>query len=308
VIGRSIALLVMGVFLVNGETINAAATGMAALIWDAVCCLAFILIWNAYPKAMPVWTQRGFKALGVLILLVLAFIYRGGEDGHLVRFAPQWWGILGLIGWSYLVTALVTIFARGRLVVLIAAWIVFSLLSLAWAAKWVPAPLHIIPEAIIGGTLTALSLGGVVIARLFQIFQGKNENLRMTLLFVIIAALLICLSLYTRQFWGLSKLAATPAWLFLCSAFTLIAFTALYWFSDIARNGHWFNPVKPAGTDTLLCYLMPYFLYTVIAMARFEWPEPLLTGGMGLIKSLLFALICVWVAGGLRKIGIRLKL
>lgn len=308
VIGRSIALLVMGVFLVNGETINAAATGMAAIIWDAVCCVAFILVWNTYPKTLPIWAQRSLKGLGVLILLALAFLYRGEEDGQLVRFAPQWWGILGLIGWSYLVTALVTVFARGRLMLLIAAWAAFSLLSVAWAAEQVPAPLHILPEAIIGGTLTALSLGGVVIARLFQLFQGKSDNLRMTLLFAIIAAILICLSLYTRSFWGLSKLAATPAWLFLCSAFTLIAFTALYWLSDIARKAYWFNPVKPAGTDTLLCYLMPYFLYTVIDLAHIELPDALTTGGPGLIKSLLFALICVWAAAGLRKIGIRLKL
>jgi predicted acyltransferase len=308
VVGRSIALLVMGVFLVNGETINARTTGMEAVVWDAVCCVAFILIWNAYPKTMPVWGQRSLKALGVLILLVLAFIYRGGADDHLVYFAPQWWGILGLIGWAYLVSALVSIFARGRLIILIAGWAAFSLLSLAWAAKLVPAPLHILPEPIIDGTMTALVLGGVVIARLFQIFQNKNENLRMTLVFAVIAVLLVCLSLYTRPFWGLSKLAATPAWLFLCSAFTLIAFMALYWLSDIARKGHWFNPVKPAGTDTLLCYLMPAFLYLAIDLAHIELPDPLLTGGVGLAKSLLFALICVWVAGGLRKIGFRLKL
>lgn len=307
VIGRSVALLVMGVFFVNGETINA-ATGMDAVIWNAVCCIAFILIWNAYPKVMPVWMQRSLKVLGITMLLALAFIYRGGDDGHLVRFAPHWWGILGLIGWSYLVTALMTIFARGRLDILIGAWVAFSLLSLVWAAELVPTPLHSIPEPIIDGTMTALSLGGVVIARLFQIFRNKNENLRMTFVFAVIAVLLICLSLYTRQFWGLSKLAATPAWLFLCSAFTLMAFMVLYWLSDIARKEHWFNPVKRAGTDTLLCYLIPSFLYLAMDMVQLELPDPLLTGGLGLIKSLLFALICVWVTGGLGKLGIRLRL
>jgi predicted acyltransferase len=308
VIGRSIALLVMGVFFVNGETINAGATGMAAIIWDAICCVAFILIWNAYPKTTPLWLQRSLKALGILILLCLAFIYRGGEDAHLERFAPHWWGILGLIGWSYLITALVTIFARGHLPILIGAWVAFSLLSLAWAAKLVPAPFHVIPEPIIDGTMTALSLGGVVIARLFQIFRSQNQNLRMTLVFAVIAVLLVCLSLYTRQFWGLSKLSASPAWLFLCSAFTLIAFTTLYWLSDVARKAHWFNPVKTAGSDTLLCYLMPAFVYLAMDMIHLEVPDLWLTGGIGLIKSLLFALVCVWLAGGLRRIGIRLKL
>jgi hypothetical protein len=34
----------------------------------------------------------------------------------------------------------------------------------------------------------------------------------------------------------------------------------------------------------------------------------LLTGGIGLLQSFLFALLCVWVAGRLSKLGIRLKL
>src|SRR5687768_3748868 len=46
VLWRTLALLVMGVFLVNGETFNANATGMARHFWNPICCLCFILIWN----------------------------------------------------------------------------------------------------------------------------------------------------------------------------------------------------------------------------------------------------------------------
>jgi hypothetical protein len=94
---RSVALLVMGVFLVNGESFNAEATGMAEILWDPLCCLSFILIWNNYPVSMKkslVWTLR---VAGILTLLTLSIIYRGGEEGSLY-FAPHWWGILGLIG------------------------------------------------------------------------------------------------------------------------------------------------------------------------------------------------------------------
>src|SRR5688572_2415918 len=44
VLWRTLALLVMGVFLVNGETFNANATGMARHFWNPICCLCFILI------------------------------------------------------------------------------------------------------------------------------------------------------------------------------------------------------------------------------------------------------------------------
>jgi heparan-alpha-glucosaminide N-acetyltransferase len=307
-LNRSIALLVMGVFLVNGETINPEATGVSAILWDVLCSTAFILIWNSYPATLPKVLPRGLKALGIVSLLGLAFVYRGGEAGHLVHFGPQWWGILGLIGWAYLVAALVVIAARGRLSILIAAWAAFSALSLFYAAKLVPPPLHLIPEPIIDGTMTALSLGGVVTARLFQLFQRKDQTLRMTIVFAVIAAVLIGLSLWTRPYWGLSKLAATPAWLFLCSALTLLAFLAIYWLSDIAGKHHCFNPIRAAGTDTLLCYLMPLFLYALMDLIGLDLPAALLTGGPGLIKSLIFALLCVWATAALRHLGVRLKL
>ena len=46
VLVRTIALLVMGVFLVNGETINETATGMRSFQYYSLCCFSFILIWN----------------------------------------------------------------------------------------------------------------------------------------------------------------------------------------------------------------------------------------------------------------------
>jgi hypothetical protein len=55
----------------------------------------------------------------------------------------------------------------------------------------------------------------------------------------------------------LAKLGATPAWLFLCSAFTILAFTVIYWVADVMGKAKWFDLIKPAGTGTLLCYLNP---------------------------------------------------
>src|SRR5688500_9025805 len=46
VVERSIGLLVMGLFLVNGEHLNAEATGISRGVWNIICCTCFILIWN----------------------------------------------------------------------------------------------------------------------------------------------------------------------------------------------------------------------------------------------------------------------
>lgn len=310
VLVRSIALLVMGVFLVNGETINAEATGIPRFLWYPLTCLSFILIWNIYPKQANRYLVFAAKAVGILTLMVLAFIYRGGEDSQLNQFAPQWWGILGLIGWSYFAAGLITVFSKNNFWVILGAWIFFSLLSMVNKAGYIPRDsiVSFIPGAILGGTLPGLTIGGVLTAIIFKYFRKRNENLKMTLAFISFAALLIALSVITRPYWKLAKLGATPAWLFLCSAFTLLTFTAVYWIADVKGKSGWFNIIRPAGTDTLLCYLIPYFLYAIISATNFHWPDPVITGSVGLVKSFLLALFCVFITGWLNKAGVRLKL
>ncbi|GAB3797409.1 hypothetical protein GCM10028819_16530 [Spirosoma humi] len=305
VLMRTVALLVMGVFLVNGESIDESATGLPRLVWNVLACGCFILLWNAYPRTANKWIVLAAKLIALSLLVTLAIVYRGENNS---RFAPHWWGILGLIGWSYLGAALVTVFAHNRLVILVAAWVGFALLSMLDAAHVLPEAISIIPSAISGGTLVGLTMGGVVISTLFQQYRRQGDNKRMTLLFIGISLGLIALSVYTRTFWGLSKLGATPAWLFLCSAFTILAFTGIYWLVDVNEKANWFNGIKPAGTDTLLCYLIPYFAYAFTTLLNLQLPDALLTGGVGLLKSVLFALLCVWITGRLNKIGVRLKL
>ena len=130
----------------------------------------------------------------------------------------------------------------------------------------------------------------------------------MAIVFAAFAALLVILSVITRPYWKLAKLGATPAWLFLCSAFTLLAFLAVYWIADVKRKAAWFRAIRPAGTDTLLCYLVPYFVYAILRVTNTHLPDPIITGAIGLVKSLLLALLCVYITGLLNKAGVRLKL
>ncbi|MDZ4709022.1 MAG: DUF5009 domain-containing protein [Saprospiraceae bacterium] len=306
---RTIALLIMGVFLVNGESYNAEATGMPRLFWNPICCLCFILIWNAYPAKANKSLIFGLKAAGIITLLAMAFIYRGGKDPEIYRFSTHWWGILGLIGWSYLAGALVVVIAKNRLWVLLLGWAFFAVLSMMAKAKLFSVPfLSFIPDAISGGTLAGLTMGGIVASQVFRYFRERKDNRTMTLVYSGAILMLVLLSILTRPYWGLTKLGATPAWLFLCSAFTLGAFVIIYWVSDVYGKTNWFNVVKPAGRDTLLCYLMPYFVYFLFRVLQLKWPEVLITGGIGLLKSLLLALLCVWLTKSLNRLGVRLKL
>ncbi len=308
VVIRAIALLVMGVFLVNGETFNAEATGMARYLWNPICCICFILLWNSYPKTMNPNLIYSLKGMAIAVLIVFAFIYRGGSEGNIERFAPQWWGILGLIGWAYLASGLITVFVKNRFYIIIGAWIFFAVLSMLSHSNLIPAVFSFIPNAILGGTLTGLTLGGVLTAMIFQYFRNITDNRTLTIVLITFSVVLIVASVLTRPYWGLAKLGATPAWLFLCSAFTILAFLSIYWLADVFGKVNWFSFIKPAGTDTLLCYLIPYFAYATTRVLGIHLPEVILIGGIGLVKSLLFALLCVVITGGLNRLGVKLKL
>jgi heparan-alpha-glucosaminide N-acetyltransferase len=307
---RSLTLLIMGVFLVNGETYNTAATGIPKYYYTVLSCLSFILIWNSYPEKMKKYIPIVARAVAVVILVVLAIVYRGGHDNNVQRFAPQWWGILGLIGWAYLASALVTLTAKDRFYIVLAGWLFFSILSMVYKAGFIPrhSVISFIPNAILGGTLTGLTMGGVLTSVIFRYFVSRKQNGRLTLVLLLFSALLIILSVITHPYWGLAKLGATPAWLFLCSAITILAFLAIYWLADVKGISKWFILIKPAGTATILCYLVPYFVYSLRQILGVRLPEVLISGGVGLFKSFLYALFCVYLTGVLIRLGVKMKL
>jgi heparan-alpha-glucosaminide N-acetyltransferase len=114
---RTIGLLVLGVFMVNLESLNSAATGMSYSWWMLLLFIAAILVWNQYPNAAGL--KRIMVALlrfiGVIILIILVVIYRGGEGDQVHWMQTSWWGILGLIGWVYLTCCAVYFLFRKNL-------------------------------------------------------------------------------------------------------------------------------------------------------------------------------------------------
>lgn len=70
--------------------------------------IVFFLIWNVYPhtEGTGKYVFRGMKILGI-ILLAFLIIYK---DVHVSPFQQGWWDILGLIGWTYAVCAVIYLF------------------------------------------------------------------------------------------------------------------------------------------------------------------------------------------------------
>jgi predicted acyltransferase len=310
IILRTIALLVMGLFLVNGEYINEMATGMKRVVWNCISCTCFILIWNAWPAKMNRWIVWSLRAIAVLVLLLLAWIYRGNEGENVSGFVTRWWGILGLIGWAYFASALIFTFSRNNFFVITLAWLLFIFLCIASHAGWLPNDglIRTILSPLGDGSMPAFVTGGVLTTMLFLHFRNRNENKRLFTFLFLLALLLLAAGFFARTFWGISKIRATPAWVLICSGITIIVFMIIYWLSDLKAKSGWFTIIKPAGTNTLLCYLLPYYAYAIVVLLQLSLPGIMLTGTIGLIKSIVFSLLIVIIAGWLGKAGIKLKL
>ena len=119
---RSASLLFVGVIMVNSSSYNAQATGLSKSLWFLLAMLAVVALWNIYPADAPQEKRRLFMGLRILAGLVLAgllVVFRGENSAkEIVWLQHSWWGILGLIGWAYLVCCLAYLAFRGSSVAL----------------------------------------------------------------------------------------------------------------------------------------------------------------------------------------------
>ena len=299
---RSFALLVMGVFTVNINNLNVEASGLSREAFQILMVIGFFLIWNVYPKSenRKKYLYLGMQLTGVLLLILLVYFFKGGMDG-MGLMTPQWWGILGLIGWTYLITAPIYLFARKSPVLLLLFWFLFTLLNIAEHAHWLHTP---IPG---GGAFQGFAFAGIAASLLTDRADTKGKRQKLPFLYIGIGILLLLAGFALRNFFIISKIQATPTWVFLCNAIAFGFFAVIYFVVDMKGKGNWFNLIKPAGTSTLTCYLIPYVYYSLATFA-FTLPLFLKTGAVGLLKSFVYALIVIGITALLGKLKIKLKI
>ncbi len=306
ILWRTAALLIMGLFTVNIGHLDPIETGMTSSCFMLLMVFAFFLIWNVYPKTDD-WKDNLFivmKIVGIIILVYLFVIYEGknGED-----FAPRWWGILGLIGWTYVLSASIHLITRENLLynsIALIILIAFSLLSAAGIFQGWPIINQIPSQA----TLYAFGMAGVYAGVFMRKHASKDNPKYFFIVMTAIGVVSLIIAIITHQFWIISKIQATPTWFFYCCAIFFPLFAFVFWLTDIKGKSNWFDIIKPAGTVTLTCYIIPYAWYSLQTMIGFNYPDWMMTGIAGIIKSLLFSLAIIGIAWLLMKAKIRLKI
>lgn len=307
IVARTIALLIMGLFLVNSEGYADNAI-LSKDVWMILLVVAFFLIWMAYKKP-ELLVVKLLKAGGVLLLVILAALYKTESGNGITAMGVHWWGILGLIGWAYFIASCVYLFSAGKPMFQVLALVFFMFFSCASHLGWL-VPIESIKKYVWiagDGSMPAFSMAGIITSISYRNLSSSNKKFWIQM--ILFGVILIAFGLLTRPVWGISKIRATPSWTAICSGIGVLGFLVMVYISDIRKAVTWYGYVKSAGTSTLTCYLIPYIHYALIGLLGLsQVPDVLRTGVPGLLKSLIYALLIVSVAGLLQKRNIRLKI
>ncbi len=127
VILRSLALLAIGILMVNGESASYDTPGWSPTQWGYTMFLSAIFAFASIspPKAGAAsarfWriVSICLRGLGFVGMFYCALTFHGRHGKPILAFHPfhlntSWYGILGIIGWAYLVAASVYLVFRNH--------------------------------------------------------------------------------------------------------------------------------------------------------------------------------------------------
>jgi heparan-alpha-glucosaminide N-acetyltransferase len=311
VLSRSFALLVMGIYAVNYEEYYTGHTVIGKFAWLLLATIAFFFIWLNYPSDWSGTRKWALRFVGILLLVVLAVIYKGGTPEHPAWMRTHWYGILGLIGWAYLFAALLYLAIRDRLLPLTIAALFFLGLSIASSAGWLGKVIAYKEWMWFGdsGGLVAFTLAGVLTAIFYSRWTGQGRGAKSLVVIALLAPVLLVAGFVLRPLGGIAKLGDTPSWILICTAISVWVFALLAWVVDLRGRQRWYSLIRPAGTSTLMCYLLTYIHFSIFKMLPGGWRLPLAlrSGDIGLLKSVIFSLLIIALTGWLEKRKFRLS-
>jgi heparan-alpha-glucosaminide N-acetyltransferase len=312
VVLRSASLIGLGLILANAEKADASRMGISGNLWALFGLLSAALYLNVYPtsKRFPAYSAilRGIGLAGVVILF--AIFRRTTHNGNVAWIDPSYPEILGLIGFSYLAVSFLYIPTR-RWRWAPAIWFLAMLgLCIVSTAKLITGPnrwpIYFWPFS--NGSMACIVMAGVVTS---QIFLGADRRPvpKRAMSIAVAFGILVLIAGWICTPLGISKIRATPTWSLYSVGAGILLFTALYWICDVKRLNVWTFPVRAAGANTLLTYLLPdlwYFLFAAMGVTYLD--THLAVGWPAVVKTVAFTFLMLGLTSALTKARVRLQL
>lgn len=352
VLTRTLGLLIAGVFMVN-DAPDWQAMGWPQHLWKTLMYTGIILTWVDPPRERGPGRMIAIltRLIGAGLLAFLALSYRdragvaadAGWWRQHVQMHTSWWGILGLIGWAYLVACAAYTALRRNMAGMVGVVALLHCLCFADRAgvfasggllAWLGGLDQWLDIGSVLGSHGGITCAGVVLGMMLMPgspVQTHTARVRWGLLFglgLFTAGVLLYQLHGLHTMFTINKNAATPPWCLICSALTVWGWVVLYWLMDVRRQawiGH--GLLTPSGQAPLMAYVLHPLLTYLFAMAgpHLPLPDPVaapadwytwlgLDSGRsfwlsaGLYRSVAMALFVCWFAGWLARRGLRLRL
>jgi predicted acyltransferase len=308
VLQRALGLVVIGFFMVNAEDgFHAASMLLPIQLWALLCFVAAFLVWGSLSGGPAL--GLAWRLIGVGLFVGLALLYRGGPAGQ-DGMTPQWWGILGLIGWAYLIGCACFALCRGRvlgLLVCIAFCAAYFALHRAPGVEG-QALMRVLFSQDAHFSHAALVLSGCVTAMLFFNQLSNDSAAKRFALAFGFALLLALAATWLRPEFKISKIYATPSWALYSASACVLIFAALYHYVDV--RGRSFLPwlLEPVAANPLVAYLIPFIVEGLMSLANWEIPLFLRTDLVGIGFGMAYAVAVALLVKQLAARGVRLRI
>ncbi len=308
---RTLSLLLIGVLMLNTGRVNGELTGISENLWALLMYISVFLIWIDYPAKSNKYLSNGLKIAGIVTLIFLLIKFRSGQPENSGWLVTEWWGILGLIGWGYLVSAFTYILFRDSIIKTSAVLLFFLIVNMlsGWGFLGFLEPVSPVLGIIIEGNVPLIVLSGLLAGVIIKKMPAE-EYKKIILIFIGLGVLCLILGFVLRNWFIISKIRATPSWGMICTGISFLVFIFLYWIVDIKKKSGWAAVVNPAGKYSLTTYLAPDILYHLIWMTGIpiliykQSPEPLVV----VAGSIVWALLMVGLTALLARLKITLKI
>jgi heparan-alpha-glucosaminide N-acetyltransferase len=312
VVLRSLSLLVLGLILANAERADAARMGISGMTWAFLGLISAALYLNIYPpsKRFPAYAVI-LRTLGVVGVVILLAIFRRTTPGGAVAWLDfSYPEILGLISLSYLAASILYIPTRRWnwiqpvwFVLLLALCAVSTTKLLIFPSHL---PLYIWPFG--NGAMACIIMAGIVTSNLLLAPKTTPSSARPIWLTVGFGFLSLVAGAILMPL-GISKIRATPTWSLWSIGASVLMLAALYWICDVKRHTAWAFFLIPAGSNTLLTYLLPDLSYFLTAAIGLTYLDTHFTAGWpGVVKTLIFTAAMLAASAAFTKAKLRLQL
>jgi len=321
---RTLALLFLGVILVNEDRFSAAATGLGKDLWYFLATLAVFVLWAAFPKAAAPSKKRlrlGLKAAAAVLLVVLAAVFRGqGPGGQVTWLQTSWWGILGMIGWCYLAGSLLFLAGRGDRTVLAGAIGLAAALYVGGrhgALDFLGPVNGFLNVASLFGSHTAIVAAGMLAGTLFLPGSGLASPRARARFLAVLGAALLAAGFVLRPLHGFSKIHGTESYCLATAGISALVLLLFYLGLDVLGGGRAAAFLLPAGRNPLLAYLLPGFIMNASALLgglagvdlhRFLWPFAAAGGLAGMLNAAVMTGVVLLLTALLTRAGLVLRL